>query len=381
MKKLFLITVLISTITFLVAWNVKSTKEDVVIYEYDYQLSPIQLLGKKIFFDTNLSNPLGQSCGSCHSQQFAFTDSTHESFSAGALNSLHGNRNTPTIAYSIFSPHLYFDSVEETYIGGLFWDGRANTLAQQAEGPLLNHLEMNNKNTLTIVEKIEKAEYKELFRFVFGKNIFDSPEKAFHSVLEAIEEYEESKEVNPFTSKYDYYLAGKVQLTEQELRGLKLFNDSKKGNCAACHPSTPDEITGAVLFTDFTYDNIGVPKMNNDSIDYGLGLIVNAKSENGKFRVPTLRNVALTAPYFHNGSINTLEDAVRFYNERDSGKFGKPECSENLNTEELGNLKLNEEEINDIVAFLNTLTDFSFSQMNKTNQKNLLTANKIIAFP
>ncbi|MBL7884980.1 MAG: c-type cytochrome [Bacteroidia bacterium] len=321
----------------------------------------MQLIGKNIFFDPSLSNPFGQSCASCHNPSVAFTDSTHVAFSLGAIKELHGTRNTPSISYSTFSPYLFFDSINETYVGGLFWDGRANTLAKQAEGPLLNHLEMNNQNKSLIVQKVKSSNYSKLFMSVFGPSIFNNTENAFNAILESIEEYEESREANPFSSKYDCYLAGKASLTEQEARGLKLFNDPQKGNCAACHPSAPDKITGVVLFTDFTYDNIGVPG-NENNPDLGLGKIVNDKKANGMFRVPSLRNVAKTAPYFHNGSIKTLEDAVSFYNERDNGKFGKPECVENINTEELGNLKLNAQEIKDIVAFLYTLTDLRFPE-------------------
>jgi len=365
MKKLVVLFFFISLISFVFAWSNDKTEDDSQAPLINsYPLSPIQLVGKKLFFDSSLSNPIGQSCASCHNPSVAFTDSTHNSFSSGAIKALHGKRNTPTVSYAIFSPHLFWDSIDETYVGGLFLDGRANTLAQQAEGPLLNHLEMNNQNKNAIVQKVKESNYASLFIYVYGKTIFDTTEKAFKAILESIEEYEESKEVNPFSSRYDFYLAGKATLTQQELRGLKLFNDPLKGNCAACHPSTPDAITGAVLFTDFTYDNIGVPG-NQKSPDLGLGVIINNKKENGKFRVPSLRNIALTAPYFHNGSIRTLEEAVQFYNKRDSGLFGKPECSENINTEELGDLKLNEQEIKDIVAFLNTLTDLSFVQTKK----------------
>ncbi|HLP18939.1 MAG TPA: hypothetical protein VK174_01485, partial [Chitinophagales bacterium] len=162
----------------------------------------------------------------------------------------------------------------------------------------------------------------------------------------------------------DYYLKGQAQLTEAEEHGLKIFNDTAKGNCAACHPSTPDPYTGLVLFTDYTYDNLGVPV--NPRVkdldkkykpDLGLGAIVKQASQNGKFKVPTLRNVAVTAPYFHNGVFKTLEEVMDFYNDRDSGRFGEPEVKENVNTDELGNLKLSKQEMDDVVAFMKTLTD------------------------
>lgn len=330
----------------------------------DTVLNPVQALGKKLFFDINLSNPPGQSCASCHASGKAFVDPGTLPVSAGAIKTLFGNRNAPSVAYAAFTPYFHYDSTEKTYVGGLFWDGRSATLSEQAIQPLLNHVEMNN-TAEAVVEHIKKADYKDLFLSIYGSNSLDNVNKAFEYAADALEEYEETKEVSPFTSKFDYYLKGKAKLTEQETRGLKLFEDSAKGNCAACHPSKPAKYTNAILFTDFTYDNVGLPanpeimKLCKDSsmCDMGLGAIVKQKSENGKFKVPTLRNIAITAPYFHNGVIKTLEETVRFYNERDFGKFGPPEVAENVNKDELGNLKLTEQEIKDIVAFMETLTD------------------------
>lgn len=178
--------------------------------------------------------------------------------------------------------------------------------------------------------------------------------------------------MNRFDSKYDYFLKGKAQLSEQEIRGMGLFVSERKGNCAACHPSAPAPDGTPPLFTDFTYDNLGVPgnpenpyytlsrDLNPDGFDYvdlGLALTVNDPAENGKFRVPTLRNVALTPPYMHNGVFKTLYQVVAFYNTRDVGPWPPPEVAENVNDEELGDLGLTNQEIEDIVAFLNTLTD------------------------
>ncbi len=327
-------------------------------------LNPAQLLGKKLFFDTNLSNPPGQSCATCHMPDQGFTDPEQLPASRGAVKTLFGHRNTPTVAYAAFTPYFHFDSVEENYVGGLFWDGRSATLSEQAMNPLLSHHEMNCDCKQTVVERVRKSDYKDLFLQVFGTNAFADTGKAFENIAEAIEEFEETAEVNPFTSKFDYYLKGEAQLTAPELRGLKLFNDTAKGNCAACHPSTPDPFTGAALFTDFTYDNLGVPA-NPELIkidkgykpDLGLGDIVKQKSENGKFKVPTLRNISITAPYFHNGVFKTLEEVMDFYSNRDKGTFAKPEISENVNTEELGNLNLTKQETDDIIAFMRTLTD------------------------
>lgn len=336
----------------------ETQKEETII------LSPPQLLGKRIFFDPNLSSPSGQSCASCHAPESGFADPRRTAFSEGAIKNIFGTRNTPSAAYAAYTPYFHYDSIEGVYIGGLFLDGRAATLSEQAAGPFMNHLEMNNGTKRELIDKIKMSDYKNLFLSVFGPLSLNDVEKAFEYVNEALEEYEETMELSPFTSKFDYYLKGLVELSESEKRGLELFNEPEKGNCAACHPSTPDPFSNQVLFTDYTYDNIGVPlnqkvlKLNPYyQTDLGLGAIVNKSSENGKFKVPTMRNVALTAPYFHNGIFLTLEEVVQFYNDRDSGKFGSPEVKENMNSDELGDLKLTDQDVKDIVAFLHTLSD------------------------
>lgn len=316
-------------------------------------------LGKFLFFDENLSNPRGKSCASCHSPNSGFADPTNSSVSEGVFK-LKGHRNTPTAAYMAYSPDFAYNPEEENYFGGQFWDGRAKDLCEQAKGPLLNHIEMNNSSKRMVVETVKNSSYSDLFLSIYGKNAFSDIDQAFNNIAEAIEAYEKSNEFNPFSSKFDLYLQGKATLTALEQKGLKLFNNPKKGNCAACHLSTADEHSGKVLFTDFTYDNLGVPSSNLNPLkkpDFGLGKTVNRSSENGKFKVPTLRNIALTAPYFHNGTFKTLEEVVDFYANRDTGKYGPPEVAENVNHDELGKLPLNEEDIKAIVAFMHTLTD------------------------
>jgi len=336
-------------------------------------LTPRQALGKLLFFDETLSTPPGQSCASCHDPDFAFADpNPHLPVSQGAHKTRFGNRNDLTAMYTMYIPELHFDETEQMYLGGLFWDGRANSLEEQAMGPPLNPLEMANQDDKTMVAAIRKAPYAELFRKEFGKDALDNPEKAFEYFASAVAEYERSIELNPFTSKFDYFLKGKVELTEQEMRGMIAFNSPVKGNCAACHPSNAEEDGTPPLFTDFSYDNLGIPKnpanpfyyldksLNPDGpeyVDLGLGAIVGKSSENGKFRVPTMRNVAKTAPYMHNGAFQTLHEAVSFYNTRDIGPWPEPEVSENVNKDELGDLGLSEQEVDDIVAFLHTLTD------------------------
>jgi cytochrome c peroxidase len=187
----------------------------------------------------------------------------------------------------------------------------------------------------------------------------------------AIAAFERTYEFAPFNSKFDLYLAGEVELTAQEMHGLEIFEAEDKGNCAACHPSTADHGIPP-LFTDFTYDNLGVPRnpanpflyldreLNPDGLDWvdpGLAATVDDPGELGKFRVPTLRNVAVTGPYMHNGVFNTLWEVVAFYNTRDVASWPAPEVFQNLNREELGDLGLTNSEMEDLVAFLGTLTD------------------------
>ena len=339
----------------------------------DSSLTQKELLGKMLFFDESLSTPPGQSCSSCHAPEVAFADPELDlPVSRGSRSGVYGNRNDMTVSYSAFVPPLHFDEEENIWVGGLFWDGRANSLSEQAQGPPLNPLEMANPDTLTIVEKLRALPYASLFTEVYGQDALHDQGKAFTNMANAIEAYEQTTEVNPFNSKYDYWLRGETELTEQEMRGLKIFEAEDKGNCAACHPSTISEDGSPPLFTDFTYDNIGTPKnpenpyyllhpeLNPDGIefiDYGLGVTVNDPAQNGKFRVPTLRNVALTSPYMHNGVFKTLFSVTAFYNTRDLTEWPAPEVSENVNREELGNLGLTNEELEDLVAFLKTLTD------------------------
>jgi len=328
------------------------------------KLSLEQQLGKKIFFDTNLSSPIGQSCASCHDIKTSLTDSIQNSpVSSGAVAGRTGTRNTPSAAYSAFAPQFHFDEEEGLFIGGQFWDGRAENLKEQAKAPFLNSDEMNNADEGSVIEKIKAASYAPLFKQVYGEQTLDNIQEAYDKVAQAIVAFENTSSFNQFSSKYDYYLAGRVNLSELEQKGLELFEDEKKGNCAACHISKTED-GSQPLFTDFTYDNLGTPSNPDilaikgaDFIDVGLGQTVGSE-ENGKFKVPSLRNVAMTAPYMHNGVFSSLQEVVDFYNTRDTDtKWAAPEVAKNVNTDELGDLKLSDEEVNAIVAFMRTLTD------------------------
>lgn len=337
-------------------------------------LSDKQQLGKRLFFDPRLSTPAGQSCAGCHAPAKGFTDPrpTHP-VSEGGHRGRFTSRNAPTVMYLATVPGLHRDEKEGVYIGGLFYDGRANSLEEQIEGPLFNANEMGNVDKAGLVRRLKQLGYMPAFTKVFAEQALSDTDTGLAQLKEAIAAYERSAELNPFTSKYDYYLQGKVKLSAREQRGLKLFEDEKKGNCAACHPSAPRSDGSPPLFTDFSYDNLGVPanpanpflkqdKRFNPAgegfIDLGLGRTVKQRAENGKFKVPTLRNVELSAPYMHNGVFATLEDVVDFYNRRDvDPKWGKPEVAENLNNTELGDLGLSHQEVTDLVAFMRTLTD------------------------
>lgn len=337
------------------------------------ELTSKEQLGKSLFFDSNLSTPPGQACSSCHSPSAGFGNANQElPVSRGAHPDLYGNRNDLTSSYAAFIPPLQFDSTEGIWVGGLFWDGRASTLAEQAKGPPLNPLEMANADVASIAEALRSAEYRDLFIEVYGDNALDDAAVAYDHMADAIAAYETSSEMNPFDSKYDLYLVGTVSLSEQEQRGLALFTDEQKGNCAACHPVDPGPFGHAALFTDYTYDNLGVPKnpespfydlpeqFNPDGdeyVDLGLGPVVEDPDMNGLFRVPTLRNVALTPPYMHNGVFKTLYQVVAFYNSRDVASWPHPEWADNVNRDELGDLGLTPLEMEDIVAFMKTLSD------------------------
>ena len=343
-------------------------------------LSPIERLGEFLYFDTDLSEPGGQSCASCHSPEAGFADpDTDLPVSQGVLpKNRFGSRNSPSAAYAMFSPVFHFDEEESLWIGGQFWDGRAtgevlgDPLADQALGPFVNILEMNNPNKRVVINQIRRSDYADLFEQVWGEGSLDDVEAAYDQVALSIAAFERTSLFAPFSCKYDYYLAGNDVLTEKELRGLALFEDENKGKCALCHQSQPGPDGSPPLFTDFTYDNLGVPKNpdnpfydlppalnpdGEDFVDYGLGGVLGLPEEMGKFKVMTLRNIAITPPYMHNGVFSTLHQVVDFYNTRDLDGWPPPEVPENVNQEELGNLGLTEAEVDTIVAFLETLTD------------------------
>lgn len=336
-------------------------------------ISEIQALGREIFFDAGLSSPPGQSCATCHDPNRGFSDpiSSDSPTSQGAVAGRFGFRNSPSLSYSAFSPPFHFSTVDEDFIGGQFWDGQASTLQEQARRPFFRAVEMNNSSTAELVDKLRSASYADRFRSLFGDTALNDPEQGLSRALDALAAFESSADLAKFSSKFDAVTKGKASFTTEEARGFALFNDPTKGNCAACHPSTGPAEGVPALFTDFTYDNIGIarneanpfyvmsPDLNPEGagfVDRGLQTTTGRESDAGRFKVMTLRNIAETAPYFHNGIFKTLEEVVHFYNSRDLDGI-VPEIADGVNTEELGNLGLTAGEEKDIVAFLRTLSD------------------------
>ena len=309
-------------------------------------VSPIEQLGAAIAFDANLSEPAGQSCAACHNPLAGYGDLDRRfPVSEGVIGGMFGGRNAPTWAYTAWSPVMYFDADEELWIGGMFWDGRAtgwtlgSPLAEQAQGPFLNPVEMHNESPADVIRDISTSSYAGLFMQLFPHTVWTTQagiDRAYDDMAFAIAAYEASRAVNTFSSRFDAFTVGNTAaLTAEEKWGLELFDG--KAKCGLCHLSEPGMdstgiATGRALFTDYTYDNLGIPAnpevwalTGSDATDWGLGGFLKATgyeddvwmAEIGKFKVPTLRNVAKNAPYGHNGYFRTLYDIVHFYNTRD----------------------------------------------------------------
>lgn len=362
MNKIYFIVVL------LLLYNCSFDSYSEVIGQEDVQEETKIALGRKLFAETTLSNPVGQACISCHSPETGFSDPQHRVVSEGTVKGLFGNRNAPSIAYAVYAPERYYDNEDETYVGGMFLDGRSKNLHTQAMAPLINPVEMNNASYAMVASKLRQLPYYDEITKIYGIPKTDDDLVGYFA--DAVSAFELSPIVNSFTSKFDYYMKGQVSFTEDEKQGLALYKG--KALCNNCHILDEDERTGKILFTDFTYDDIGVPKnpknpfykmpswvnpAGENYVDYGLGKIVGKQENNGQFKVPTLRNVAVSAPYFHNGSFNTLDEVIHFYNKRKVENLWTPEAPENVNTEELGDQKLTDKEEKQLKAFLETLTD------------------------
>ena len=358
-------------------------------------LSPAAMLGDKIFADVSLSASGKQSCATCHDPAFAHAQNNDLPVQFGGPNGdVQGFRAAPSLRYRNEVPAFAFDK-EGTPIGGLTRDGRATSLAAQAAVPFVAPHEMAN-SPAAIVAAVKAGAYGAQFKQVFGAAVFDDVEQAFARVTFAVQQYQlEDPKFHPFDSKYDLFLAGKATLSEAELRGLALFNRPDKGNCAACHTSSRRADGAPPLFTDFSFDNLGVPrnaaiKATADPSYFDMGLcgpdrldLAGRTDLCGAFQVPTLRNVATRKVFFHNGSFSQLSEVVRFYVQRDTNpgdwyplvggvveKYNDLPAAYrgNVNTSEAPyNRRLGEQpalssaEIADVVAFMRTLTDADLS--------------------
>ena len=384
-------------------------------------MSSLAAVGRQIFFDNKMSNPVGsQSCASCHMPNVGFAGMGDgpgfvQGVGQGAVQGAFGGRKPPSAAYATFAPQMTLatppadpaDPVPPVpeFKGGLFWDGRAtglrlgNPAAEQALGPFLNPAEHNVADKQTILNTIKSSNYYSLWLSAFNNEPIDlsTPDAVnanYDKVGRAIAAYEATAEVNKFTSKFDAYMKGQTRLSAQEARGLAIFN--LQGECYDCHESvSADGITPA-LFTDFTYHNLGLPRNTatpNKSMllqqDLGLGgelekVLPNgqfkypaawraqAVAQYGKFKTATIRNVGVGANrrYMHNGIFNSLEQVVHFYNTRDVAGAGWTvngvfktwaefgrEVNLNVEIHGAGNLGLTPQQEADLVAFLKTLSD------------------------
>lgn len=324
-------------------------------------------LGEQLYRDTNLSVPAGQACASCHEPTVGFDDPAGSASSIGADGTSIGNRNSPTASYAAHIPDTQIvlrntpggGPAAPTLIGGQFLDGRAESLEEQAKGPFLNASEMNNASKSDVIDKVKSASYASNFQSLFGEDSFDDVDSSYDYIADAIAAFERSALFSPFTSKFDQVQQGTATFTAAEQRGENLFNG--KAQCDRCH-STPNG--SEQVFSNFEYKNIGVPANQAliDSlgafVDSGLGDVTNDSQDNGKFRTPNLRNIAITAPYMHNGVFTSLEEVIDFYNTRDTTFPDVAEVNQNIDQgANIGELGLNSTEVADLVTFLETLTD------------------------
>jgi cytochrome c peroxidase len=360
-------------------------------------------VGRELFFDASLSSSGKLSCASCHSPEHAYGPANGLAVQMGGPElQTPGLRAAPSLRYTLARTPIWSHarpvSIAEQAqekdngpSGGFAWDGRFNSLHEQAAFPLLAPSEMAGSKD-GLLRTLKSRPYAAEMKQVFGPEVFATSEAAFAAVLEAIERFElEAASFHPFTSKYDAYLDGKVKLTAREARGLALFNDTTRGNCSTCHLSSKGADGSHPLFTDYQFEAIGVPRnkevaANRDPHFYDLGLcgpVRMDKTENksycGMFKTPTLRNVAARQAFFHNGRFHTLKETLEFYVQRDAdpakwyGDAAKAKLPYNdLPMELRGNVDRvtlplargrgdgpvwNDAEIEDVIAFLKTLND------------------------
>lgn len=359
-------------------------------------LESIEALGKALFFETNLSKNRTQACATCHNPDRAFTDPREteagRAVSLGDDGTSLGDRNTPSAAYASFSPTFHSNDKGE-YVGGQFLDGREKDLEGQAGGPPLNPIEMAMPDKAAVVARIrENPAYVAAFEKLFGKHVFASADAAYAAMTKAIAAFERTPVFQPFSSKYDRYLRGEYKLTDDEELGRLLFFSQQFTNCNMCHQLHGSQMAARETFSNYHFHNIGVPanaavrKLNGAKpghVDHGLlenkavaDKAPASKNEDGKFKVPTLRNVAVTAPYMHNGVFKELRTTVLFYNKYNSksakrqinpetGKpWAAPEVPGTLSLKELTHgPALDDTRIDALVAFMKTLTDKRYEHL------------------
>ncbi len=355
-------------------------------------LSPEAALGERAFHDPALSASGRLSCASCHAAAFGQAAPNALAVQLGGPQlDQPGVRAAQPLRYLESNTAFHFDA-EGKARGGFFWDGRADSLAAQAAGPLLSPFEMANADKAAVLRKIASAAWAADFQALYGADSLNDADRAFDRLGQALQRFQlEDSTQRGYSSKYDAVLRQRATLNAQEARGLQLFNDPAKGNCAACHTSDKGADGSHPLFTDFSYDNLGVPRnpeipANADPRYFDLGLCQRAELRRtrpelcGAFKVPTLRNVAQRQAYFHNGRFKTLKEVMTFYVQRDThpdkwyprAADGRVRKFDDLPARYHGNVNvdeapydrrpgdapaLNEAEIEDVIAFLRTLTD------------------------
>ena len=352
----------------------------------DDDLATVEALGEALFFDVDLSRNRTQSCASCHNPDHGFVDPLEtragRAVSLGDDGRSIGDRNAPTAAYARFSPP-FARGDDGRWRGGQFHDGRAATLEEQAGGPPLNPVEMGMPSKAAVVERLkEKPRYVAAFARHFGERALDDADGAYAAMTRAIAAFERTDRFAPFDSKYDRSLRGEATLTDQEELGRVLFFSTQFTNCSLCHRLAAAGGAAGETFTDHTFHNIGVPEnrtlravsgAKKGVVDHGLlanPAVGGDRTQDGRFKVPTLRNVAVTGPYMHNGVFADLRTVVAFYNHYNSRSpahrlnpetgrpWDPPEVAANLSLKELETgPALDDRRIDALVAFLRTLTD------------------------
>ncbi len=362
-------------------------------------------LGERLYSDVNLSLNRTQSCATCHNLDHAFIDDRRDALNDVPAVSLGddgvslGDRNAPTAGYAGFAPDFVANGARDRphthntnraytgALGGQFVDGRAIDLKDQAARPPINPIEMGMPDRASVVVRIqEDAFYVASFEHLYGEDIFDDVDAAYEAMADSIGEFEKIDAFASFDSKYDRSLRGDYTMTFKELTGKALFFSSD-ANCNVCHQlhAVGDPLKKfQEVFTGFEYHNIGVPE--NTAVrdangvtgpDIGLEATTGNASDKGKFKVPGLRNVAVTAPYMHNGVFRELNTVVEFYlHRRDEGDvdhrvnpetgaaWEAPEVAENISTAELGmGEDFSDDQREAMVCFLRLLTDQRYEHL------------------